>query len=211
MAFTVESSTYNYETHRYDKTKVTKGQGTTLRKYYRDVQIMSDVWESALHVSYFDTESQSIKTDFWVKDVTIDATEEVKVLARESLRKSFEEVIRLRMEDEARVIVKESRVKVTSGRTGKGTVGKVVAIIERPYGMGYRSSLENKLGIATSDVMVDVPARNGKVYKNYRDVVWVWARNCDLIEVPKVDMDDLRQLVESELDRSLRHDWRGVL
>ena len=57
--------------------------------------------------------------------------------------------------------------------------------------MGYRSSLECKLGIATSEVMVDKRVGN-KVYKNYRDIVWAWARNCELTAVPSIDEAAIR-------------------
>ena len=96
-----------------------------------------------------------------------------------------------RAQNEARTMVKGSVVKVVSGRTAKGVEGPVVVVIQRPYGMGYRANMENKFAIATSDVMVDFAAKNGKVYKNHRDVVWVWARNCELVNIPEIDMADV--------------------
>ena len=80
---------------------------------------------------------------------------------------------------------------MVSGRQNQGIQGKVAVIIERAYGMGYRSSLENKLGIATSEVTVDKRVGN-KVYKNYRDIVWAWARNCELAVVPGIDRETVR-------------------
>jgi hypothetical protein len=59
--------------------------------------------------------------------------------------------------------------------------------------MGYRSTVEDKLGIATSEVKIKVPAANGRVYDNYRDVVWVWARNCELVEVPEIDLESVKE------------------
>ena len=35
--------------------------------------------------------------------------------------------------------------------------------------------------------MVDVVARNGKVYNNHRDMVWVWSYNCERQDVTPVD------------------------
>ena len=69
--------------------------------------------------------------------------------------------------------------------------------------MGYRSNIENKLGIATSNVMIDKVVGN-KVYKNHRDVVWAWARNCDLAQVPSFDTKPLRRLAKAEADRKVK-------
>ena len=65
--------------------------------------------------------------------------------------------------------------------------------MQKPYQTGYRANLELKLGIATSDVKVKVAAANGKIYDNYRDMVWVWARNCDLVEVPEINLEEVKE------------------
>ena len=73
-------------------------------------------------------------------------------------------------------------VRVVKGRdkSVKGSVGKVVVVKEMQYSMGYRSSVAPKLGIALDDVMVEV-VRNGKTYTNYKNMIWVWAHNCEVV------------------------------
>jgi hypothetical protein len=76
--------------------------------------------------------------------------------------------------------------------------------------MGYRSTVEDKLGIATSEVKVKVPGRNGQVYDSYRDIVWVWARNCELVEVPAIDLESVRKVAEDEARYEVKgRDWRN--
>jgi hypothetical protein len=90
------------------------------------------------------------------------------------------------------VTIKDRVVKIVRGRTNKGTVGRTVVVITRPYRMGYKSIMKVKLGIATSPVMIDVTMPNGRVFKNHRDMVWVWAQNCE-VEVPDaIDIEKIR-------------------
>jgi hypothetical protein len=151
-----------------------------------------------------DLTDNKIKTCIWVKDAKVDATAEVKAKVREIM---YEAELTLAIEDaarEAQKIVKGSVVKVVSGRTGKGTEGLVAVSIIRPYGMGYRASMEDKIAIATSEVMIDVPGRDGKVYKNYRDVVWVWARNCRRVDVQAIDIESVKERANDRADRSMK-------
>lgn len=53
--------------------------------------------------------------------------------------------------------------------------------------MGYRGRYEWKLCVALDDSMVEVRAANGKIYNNYANVIWVWARNCQ-VETPQVNL-----------------------
>jgi acyl-CoA hydrolase len=71
------------------------------------------------------------------------------------------------------------------------------------YGMGYRSTSENKLAIATSDVKVKKPLRSGKIVEVYQDVVWVWQRNCERVDVAKIDKDALLQAAQERVVRSI--------
>ena len=48
------------------------------------------------------------------------------------------------------------------------------------YGMGYRGSMQPKLGIALDDEKVDV-VKNGRTYSSYKNMIWVWAHNCDVV------------------------------
>ena len=85
----------------------------------------------------------------------------------------------------------------------------MVASITRPYGMGYRAPLRDKLGIATSDEKIKVAAKNGKVYENYKDVVWVWAQNCELLSVPEVDLSQVKERAENATESRLKEVYKA--
>jgi hypothetical protein len=53
--------------------------------------------------------------------------------------------------------------------------------------------MATKVGIATSDEKVQVAASNGRVYENYKDVTWAWAMNCELVEVPEIDLQSAKE------------------
>lgn len=177
--------------------------GCVIKVGSRDVRIMSDVWDTEVYAQYWDEKSQSIKDiglyiayegDKWSKNshAEVDATDEVWALVEDFYFKKELETLRANATREANRIVKGSQVKVTSGRFNKGAEGKVIVVMEKYYGMGYRGTLENKLGIATSDVMVDKVV-NGRVFKNHKDMVWAWARNCELTVVPEIDVKTITE------------------
>lgn len=113
-------------------------------------------------------------------EYVLDADEKVFEEYRQSCYKTaYDKIVETHDNKEKDPSVKDRVVIVKRGKTAVGTVGKVVVVIQKPYGMGYRSSMENKLGIATSPIMVDKVMPNGKVFQNHRDMVWVWARNCE--------------------------------
>lgn len=181
-----------------EKVTTTFAVGTTLTVTLHTYQVMSDIWESGLRAEYWNEEKGCVETADWCDSGTkADATAEVIAKAKQWL---YDRVYSYAIEKrtakaaaEVREIVKGCRVRVTSGRSGKGTEGLVAIAIERPYGMGYRSSFELKLGIATSEVKVKVAASNGRVYDNYRDVVWAWARNCERIDIPAIDLESIKE------------------
>ena len=210
MAITYKRYTYNKETNRQEFELVTVGEGATLKKYMGSVQVFFDEWASALHATYWDEETQSIRTLSDVESVTIDATPEVKEKVKSFLYSHAREEAAKRLSEQAAEIRKGSVVKVTSGRSDKGAVGKVVAMIDRPYKMGWKSVMAKKLGIATSDVMIKVPAANGKVYENHKDMVWAWARNVNLVEVPAVPDAAIDEVAQNIFNTRL-YDWKGVL
>ena len=148
-------------------------EGTTLYVGSRSTRIMSDVWGTEYYALYWDAESKSVKhahldTYEWNRSndgyseatATVDATDKVWKEVENYYIDQYIEQYRGEALREANRIVKDSIVNVVSGRQNKGTQGKVVVILERPYGMGYRCSLEHKLGIATSEVMVDKQVGN---------------------------------------------------
>lgn len=194
---------YNRETQSYNEVSRSFAEGVTLCRGSRSAQIMSDVWDTEIYALYWDEESQSVKSMHLYyayesgeterkSNCVVDATPEVW----EKVQKFYEDreydSLAREARSEANRIVKDSKVKVTGGRYNKGAEGKVVAIIQRPYGMGYRSVMADKIGIATSDVMIKKVVGN-KIFDNYRDMVWVWARNCELTEVPEIDTNKIRE------------------
>lgn len=196
----------------YVKTTSTYAVGCTLRVWTGTVQVMSDIWESALFAEYWDEATQSVKTDNWLDKANVDATPEVVAKAEAWVyARKYEQALNQRKaeaEREARRIVRDARVRVVSGRTAKGLEGPVAVVIQRSYGMGYRFSMEDKLAIAKSEVKVKVPGRNGKVYENYRDIEWVWARNCERIDVPEIDLESVKEAARNEAAYEVkRRNW----
>jgi hypothetical protein len=192
MTVTITKSTYTGES-KYVTEDVTLGEGATLKTWTGTVQVMSDIWEATTFACYWDEAEGRVKTVEWVKTATVDATPEVLEKVKEYL---YQKELRWAINEaqkEATRIGKDSLVKVVKGRQGKGTIGKVVVTMERPYQMGWRSSVATKVGIATSDEKVKVAGRNGKVYENYKDVTWAWAMNCELVEVPEIDLKEAQE------------------
>ena len=176
----------------------TFGVGSTVRVWRGDIQVMSDVWERTTYASYWDNDLEALQTLCWIDSAEVDATPEVleKVKAKlyaQALDKALEDA-------KAKVLEIEdgSMVEVKKGRQSKGVVGKVVVKIVRPYRMGYRSTAMTKLGIATSEAKVKVAGRNGKIYENYKDVVWAWVCNCELLQVPDIDMEEVKDRAQTQ-------------
>lgn len=191
----------------------TIAHGTVLKTGVREVRIMSDVWGSEKYAIYWDAATQK-PVDVWLDTcdygwmygnkvhAEVDATPEVKTAYREYLI-AREVERRVRIEEDRNVVIsKGCTAKVTRGKTAVGTEGKVIAVIKASYGMGYRASVENKLGIATSDVTYKKALPNGKVVDAHKDVVWVWARNCVRTDVPAVDMEAVRADAEATFLRA---------
>ena len=210
MAITKTTRTYNYETKAYDASTETFAEGCVLEKFYESQQVMSDMWEQAYCARYWDPVEKRVKVDMWIDSAEVDATEEVKNAVRSWIALNAFNEAKERFEKEAQEKRKGSVVKVVKGRSDKGAIGKIVAIIERPYKMGYRSTMAKKYGIATSDVKIKVPAANGKVYENYKDVVWAWAFNTELVEVPEVNMADVEEVAKNLYQTYLRYNWKCV-
>ena len=209
MAITLTKSTYTAES-KYVTEDVTLAEGATLKVWQGSIQVMSDVWEMTTYATYWDQAQERLLTQSWVKTAEVDATPEVleKVKAylyQLELQKAVEQAQKVAM-----TIGKDSVVKVVKGRQGKGTVGKVVVTMERPYQMGWKSSAATKLGIATSDEKVEVAGRNGKVYENYKDVTWAWAMNCELVEVAEIDLKEAQERARNGAEWKFKDLYRAV-
>lgn len=177
-------------------------------------RIMSDIWGTADFALVWDENINGPKQilvnvydmnpEGWHPvQITVDATPEIREKHKQWLiNREYNRLLQIE-ESRAREIEKGTIAKVVRGRNGKGTIGKVVVQMIATYGMGYRSTSEYKLAIATSDVKVKKALRNGKVAEVYQDVVWVWQRNCERVDVAKIDKDALLQTAQERVVRSL--------
>lgn len=178
-------------------------EGAVLKvEHDQNYRIMSDVWGSADWATVWDEATASprkilvnvydMQPSGWRPvQITVDATDEIRDKYKQWLiNLEFKRLLDLE-ENRVREIEKGAIAKVVKGKNGKGTVGPVVVKMNATYGMGWRASVEPKLAIATSDVKVKKPLRNGKVMEVYRDVVWVWARNCQRVDIAQIDKDAL--------------------
>ena len=177
-------------------------------------RIMSDVWGTADFARVWDEATASPKMilvnvydmnpESWRPvQITVDATDEVKAKYRDWQVKGEYERLLGSAEIAAKQIEKGCIAKVVKGKNGKGTVGPVVVMMDATYGMGWRSSVEKKLAIATSDVKVKKALRSGKVAEVYQDVVWVWARNCQRVDIAEINQHMLWLEAEKRVVRSI--------
>ena len=190
-------------------------EGAVLKVVHdQNYRIMSDVWGSADWATVWDEATASPKQilvnvydmngpDWKPVQITVDATDEIREKYKHwMINVQYERLLEM---EEARVhqIEKGAIAKVVKGKNGKGTVGPVVVVMDATYGKGYRSSVEKKLAIATSDVKVKKALRNGKIAEVYRDVVWVWARNVEREDIAEINQHMLWLEAEARVARSI--------
>lgn len=192
----------------------TNWEGLVLKvEHDQNYRIMSDVWGSADWATVWDESTASPKQvlvnvydmqgpDWKPVQITVDATDEIREKYKQWLINVEYQKLLNAEESFNNQIQKGVIAKVVKGKNGKGTIGPVVVMMDATYGMGYRSSLEKKLAIATSDVKVKKPLRSGKVVEVYQDVVWVWARNCQRVDVPQIDKDALLEQAKARVARA---------
>lgn len=193
----------------------TIAHGCVLEVGTKTVQIMSDIWGTAKYARYWDMNTgKPAYCEYDVNDMgwahgdkvsaTVDATEEVKALYFNwMVQKRFEELVGS-AEQRALEIEKGCIAEVVSGKTGKGSKGKVVAVINGSYGMGYRSIQMQKFGIATSDVTFKKALPNGKVVDAHQDMVWAWAKNVRRVDKPKIDKKALLEQAIEQVAQSYK-------
>jgi hypothetical protein len=190
-------------------------EGLVLAKVVdQSYRIMSDVWGTADFARVWDEATAGPKMilvnvydmnpESWRPvQITVDATDEIREKYNQwQINLEFQRRVGI-AESEVLRIEKGCIAKVVKGKNGKGTVGKVVVQMQARYGMGWRASVENKLGIATSDVTFKKALPNGKVVDAHRDMVWVWQRNCERVDVAKIDKDAILEQVKAEAARSV--------
>jgi hypothetical protein len=197
MAITLKRGAYSADS-KWVETVETIAEGAVLKVWRDSIQVMSDIWETTTYATYWDQTQERLLTVPWVTEGKVDATPEVLAQVEAFLySRAYEDVIQ-KAQNQAAVIRKGAKVKVVKGRQDKGAVGLVVVDILRPYQMGWKASQRQKVGIATSDVKVKVAAANGKVYENYKDITWAWAHNCELVEVPQVDLQEVKEIAREK-------------
>ena len=200
---------WSNETHKYeDLGRVTEHVGRSLYVASEVVQVMSDIWEDHMFlysvrddgslardcIGYYDQKPEDRPE--W----TIDADATAFELYRAKMEADqYEKLVYNTNADYANPAFKGRVVKVVAGRdkSAIGKVGKVVVVMERPYGMGYRSSMRLKLGIALSGKMVEKVMPNGKVFMNHADMIWVWAHNCEVEKPETADLAECRRMAQS--------------
>jgi hypothetical protein len=196
-------------------------EGCVIYAGNRSVQIMSDVWGTEYYAVYWDEATKSIKqapldTYEWQRSkdkwglawAEVDATPAVWRKVQKFYEKRFLRELTAEAEKESRRIIKGSVVKVTSGRSWKGTQGEVIALIERPYKAGWNSHIETKLGIALSDEMVEVIVR-GKAYQNHKDVAWVWQRNVEIQNPRPIQEKAIKENAKHHAEKLVEHIKKG--
>ncbi len=136
------------------------------------VQVMSDIWEWVPCAHYIDELGRKQRRCLnELSDAVVDCSlEAIAAYRQHCYEQQLRQLIDQRERELNDVTVRGRVVRVAKGRAHKGLSGKVVAVIQRHYGMGYRAKLEPKLGIAIDDVLQP----NGF----HANVAWVWARNC---------------------------------
>jgi len=190
-------------------------EGAVLKVVHdQSYRIMSDVWGSADWAIVWDEATSSPKhvlvnvydmngPDWKPTQITVDATDEIREKYKQwKINLEFKDLLE-KAETAAQQIEKGCIAEVVRGKSGKGTIGKVVVVMDATYGMGYRSSVEKKLAIATSDVKVKKALRNGKVAEVYQDVVWVWARNVVREDIAEINQHMLWLEAEARVVRSI--------
>lgn len=172
------------------KVPVSVGVGTTMFIRTESEQIMSDIWEMVTKAFYWD--GKTIREQWLDNDTTVTIDADFDSLLPEIEAAEYGRLLKVELENaeyEAGNPAKRNRlVRVVGGRDKalKGKEGRVVVVKEMQYGMGYRSVMRNKLGIALDDEKVTVE-RNGRMYENYKNMIWVWAHNCEVVN-PEPDV-----------------------
>jgi hypothetical protein len=215
----IRYSKIDYSSGVRTETEVVEHVGRTVYAAWGTVQVMSDIWETWLQVYSIDKDGhmsvRAVRGDGFRNDNwTIDANDEAFAdLYDQAVSNRLDRLVN-EFNRSARVPTKGRTVKVTRGRTACNTVGTIVAVIEGTYNAGWRSRVEQKLGIATSD-RTTVVVKGNREYVRHLDVVWVWARNCEVVNVEEPNMVELEQFAKefgaqcvaqqrSNMEKSLR-------
>ena len=207
-----------------EKVVSTIGVGTTLYITCESEQVMSDMWEMMTKAYYWDRVAKTIKSAYVDNGDVAVVDANVSEFESEIFTKNYNALLeKYNTEaeyDSKNPAMRGRKVVVTAGRgkdkTNVGKIGTVAVVKDMMYGMGYRSVLRPKLGIALSDVKEAFVAPNGKTYMNHKDIIWVWAHNCEVVNPvvePAVIEDNERRAVvgaNSEVER-IRYRCKNTL
>ena len=191
----LKSKFYNTESRSYEP--ATRYVGRSIFARNQTVKVMSDIWEEHLVLHSVEEDGRIVENSVagytgdkpeWEVDGTEEAFEDYRAHREEF---HFNTLSQDATDEAVKPSVKDRIVKVVKGRKAKGTVGKVVVVMDAYYGMGYRGYETKKLGIATSPRMIKV-VKNGREYNNYADMEWVWAMNCEVETPEAIDTDAIR-------------------
>jgi hypothetical protein len=197
----LRANEYNLSTNSYQK--VTKYVGRSMFVQSQTVQVMSDIWEDHMVLHSLGENGRINETSVggwygckredclsFAIDVTEEAYEDYRKCVEEQYYENMVRTATAEAEDPA---FKGRVVKVVSGRRHRGEIGRVVVVMDAYYGMGYHGYTTKKLGVATSPRTVDKVMPNGKVFQNHVDMIWVWAKNCEVEKPQAPNLEVIRE------------------
>jgi RNase P/RNase MRP subunit p29 len=175
---------------KYTKTNWTTGASeevvehvnSTFAVNYESIQVMSDIWEFA-QMSYSIGDDGSVVKKVIDSEFKIDCDEYALARHYEYKKNLYIKTNTERAEILAAAPAKGKLATIVRGRDKSviGIAGTIITVIERQYGNFYRAPMRDKIAIALDDEMVEVTMPNGKKFLNHKNVIWVWAHNCDIV------------------------------
>jgi hypothetical protein len=149
----------------------------------KTVQIMSDVWEDTTAATVWDGTTVKV-VNLWTSGIAeIDATEETWSEVRKwYFDRQLAEITFQARQEALNPTFGNKKVKVLKGKdkTVIGKIGDVFAAINSEYKAAWKTTSMKKLGVRFSDEKIAV-AKNGKVFQNWKDVVWIWPHNVEVV------------------------------
>ena len=169
-------------------------------------RVMSDIWENVTRVYFLNEETGHIESrwyddsDEYKVELTFDADRKnvIKSVGVRSYNRHYANALRDAQYEAANVAVKGRVVRVNRGRkVAKGTEGKVFFVKEGQYGV--------QLGLALDDETETRTSANGKTYEAHKNVVWVAASNCDVVNPESyVNLEEVAASAQSRTNADIR-------
>jgi hypothetical protein len=191
-------------------------QGAVFRVFNgASFQVMSDIWGSCTDVEVFDVaENRPKKLSYnfsdnghvWSKaeakvDITDDVWEKYRLWL---INQKIEKYVNDYKNNDRQIVVGDT-VWVKKGKTAKGSQGKVVFIkAGGPMRFGYSVVNTTSYCIALSDRTEKAVSKYGKEYDRHVDVAWVYARNCEKLNLTEPDMAEIASRAVEAVDYSYK-------